>query len=212
MRALRAAAAVAGMGLGCVAGAADAPTASSPSDPVDAVRSTRFSLDRLPFIPVPEIDTAPHSGLTLGLIPVVLSHNDRGQIDQILAPDIIHSQYFGWGARWRTFRYPSEDQRWSVVAGAKQLVEREFNAQYDLGLNRADRWSWNAHALLDRSGTDRFFGLGNESAHTGETTLEIALSKRRRGASAGCGQPSAFCDRPVPAGLPTFDWPRMTAT
>jgi hypothetical protein len=154
-----------------MAGTADSPGASSTSEPIDAVRSTRFSLDRLPFIPVPEIDTAPHSGVTVGLIPVMLSNNNGGQIDQILAPDIIHSQYFGWGARWRTFRYPSDDERWSVVAGAKQFVEREFNAQYDLGLNRADRWSWSAHAMYDRSGTGRFYGLGNESPRTGETTF-----------------------------------------
>lgn len=127
--------------------------------------------ERLPFLPVPEIDTAPNSGVTLGLIPVVLSNNAKGQIDQILAPDIIHSQYFGWGARWRTFRYPSEDERWSVVAGAKQYVEREFDAEYDLGLNRDDRWSWVAHALYDRSGTGRFYGLGNASLRSNETNF-----------------------------------------
>jgi outer membrane translocation and assembly module TamA len=128
-------------------------------------------LDALPFLPVPEIDTAPYSGLTVGLIPVVLSTNDKGEIDRILAPDIIYSQYFGWGARWRIFRNPSEDEKWSVVGGAKESVEREFDANYSLGLLRNSAWSWNAHVVYDRSGTGRFYGLGNASLHADETAF-----------------------------------------
>jgi outer membrane protein assembly factor BamA len=130
-----------------------------------------LDLDNLPFIPIPEIDTSPHSGVTLGLIPVVLSHNAQGEINRILAPDIIHSQYFGWGARWRSFHYPSDDEKWSVVAGAKQRIEREFDAEYELGLRRTADWSWIAHAVYDRSGTGRFFGLGNDSLLSNQTSF-----------------------------------------
>ncbi|HEV2220273.1 MAG TPA: BamA/TamA family outer membrane protein [Casimicrobiaceae bacterium] len=149
--------------------AANDPSApQSPSPAGTAAAATTggprgFEIGKLPFIPIPEIDTGPQSGLTLGLLPVVLSNNARGEIDRILAPDIIHSQYFGWGARWRTFSYPSDDEKWSVVAGAKQRVEREFDAEYDQGMRRDGDWSWIAHAMYDRSGTGRFFGLGNHS-------------------------------------------------
>lgn len=143
----------------------------SPSDTPFSSVSRGSAVGRLPFIPIPEIDTAPDSGVTLGLIAVVLSNNPQGEIDRILAPDIIHSQYFGWGARWRTFRYPSEDRKWSVVAGLKQSVEREFDAEYDAGLLRASDWSWSAHAVYDRSGTGRFFGLGNNSQLRDESTF-----------------------------------------
>ncbi len=122
-----------------------------------------LDLSSLPFLPVLEIDTAPQSGLTLGLIPVVLSNNAQGEISQILAPDIIHSQYFGWGARLRVFQNPSDDEKLHVVAGAKQSVEREFDAEYAIGLRRNESWSWTTHAMYDRSGTGRFFGLGNDS-------------------------------------------------
>lgn len=129
------------------------------------------SLGDLSFIPIPEIDTAPDSGVTLGLIPVVLSTNARGEIDRILAPDVIHSQYFGWGASWRTFRYPSADRKWSLDAGVKERVERGIDAEYDAGLLRTSDWSWSVHALYDRSGTGRFYGLGNASRLSGETTF-----------------------------------------
>lgn len=147
--------------LGCtILGCAALPARASPD-----------LFNELPFIPIPEIDTAPDSGVTLGLIPVVLSDNDAGEIDRILAPDVIHSQYFGWGATWRTFRYPSEDRKWSIVAGAKERVESEFDAEYDAGLLRASDWSWTVHAFYERDGTGRFYGLGNRSTLDDETTF-----------------------------------------
>ena len=123
-----------------------------------------------PFIPIPEIDTEPHSGLTLGVIPVWLRTNSRDQIERIIAPDVIHSQYFGWGARMREFGYPSEDTQWSVVGGLKQRVEREFDAQYLGGQTRSGPLSWSLEAIYDRSGIPRFFGIGNQSLHANETS------------------------------------------
>jgi outer membrane protein assembly factor BamA len=55
------------------------------------------------------------------------------------------------------------DTQWSVVGGAKQRVESEFAAQYETGRLRNDRWSFAARAVYDRSGTPRFYGIGNHS-------------------------------------------------
>jgi surface antigen Omp85-like protein len=123
-----------------------------------------------PFIPIPEIDTEPHNGLTLGVIPTWLRTNARDEIEQIIAPDIIHSQYFGWGSRMRILGYPSADTQWSVVGGLKQRVEREFDGRYLTGLTRTGAVSWSIEAIYDRSGTPRFFGLGNQSVRTNETS------------------------------------------
>ena len=137
--------------LGCAyaVGAAEsrAPLAASPASASPAVSSPTglarwFDPATAPFIPIPEIDTAPHSGLTLGVIPTVLHNNERGEIDRILAPDLIHSQYFGWGSRMRIFGYPSADTQWSVVGGLKQRVERELDAVYATGQTRMDRYTW----------------------------------------------------------------------
>jgi hypothetical protein len=158
------------------------PMAAAPAEPTAPVQAPPapepatgiarwFDPDSAPFIPVPEIETSPQSGVTVGVIPVFLSTNRKGEIDQILAPDIIHSSYFGWGARWRTFRNPSEDERWSVVGGGKEHAEREFDAEYDLGLLRERDWSWVLHAMYDRSATGRFYGVGNDSPKSGETTF-----------------------------------------
>jgi len=122
-----------------------------------------------PFIPVPEIDVDPVGGVTEGLIPVWLTLDDNDEIRRIIAPDIIHSQYFGYGARGRVFSYPSKDSQWTVVGGGKQRVEREFDALYVEGLSRSDLWTWSLHTNFDRSGTARFYGIGNDSLPTDQT-------------------------------------------
>jgi outer membrane protein assembly factor BamA len=122
------------------------------------------------FVAIPEIDTAPHSGLTLGVIPAFLTTNANSEIERIVAPDVIHSQYFGWGSRARVFAYPSSDVEWSVVGGLKQHVEREFDARYADGLTRTGRYSWSFETIYDRSGVPRFYGLGNDTQRAGETS------------------------------------------
>ena len=123
-----------------------------------------------PFIPIPAIDTEPHSGLTLGVIPTWLRTNSRNEIERITAPDIIHSQYFGWGAHMRVLCYPSADTQWSVEGGLTQRVEREFDGRYLTGQTRTGAVSWSIEAIYDRSGTPRFFGFGNQSLRADETS------------------------------------------
>jgi hypothetical protein len=114
-----------------------------------------------PFIPIPEIDTDPYSGTTLGLIPTWLSTNQQDEIERIIAPDVIHSEYFGWGSRLRIFGFPSADSQWSLVGGGKERVEREFDGQYVTGQTRSGAYSWSVEAIYDRSGVPRFYGIGN---------------------------------------------------
>jgi len=153
------------------AAAAAAETEASPAAGPPASKIGRsFDPATAPFIPIPEIDIAPNSGLTLGVIPTVLRTNARNEIETIIAPDIIHSEYFGWGSRARVFSYPSDDTQWSVVAGLKQHVEREFDATYATGQTRRDRYTWSVEAIYDRSGTSRFFGIGNDTLQSSETS------------------------------------------
>jgi outer membrane protein assembly factor BamA len=148
----------------CLAG-----TAHAGADPAPSGIQRWFDPQTSPFIPVPEIDLDPNSGTTLGLIGVWLKTNEHGEVRQILAPDVIYNPYFGYGARARIFAFPSADTQWSVVGGAKQRVEREFAAQYESGRLKSSRWSFLYQAIYDRSGTARFFGIGNETHPSAES-------------------------------------------
>lgn len=142
-----------------------APPASPPSgigrwlDPATA-----------PFIPIPEIDLDPQSGVTLGLFATFLGLNDRGEIERITAPDLFHSQYFGWGAGLSLYGFPSQDNQWVVLGSLTERIERSFDGRYLAGQTRTTPLTWSMEAIYDRSGTARFFGIGNETPDNGEST------------------------------------------
>jgi hypothetical protein len=122
-----------------------------------------------PFIPVPEIDVDPNSGTTLGLLPVWVQTDDNHQIRRIIAPDLLHNPYFGYGAHGRIFAYPSVDEQWSVVAGVQQRVERGVDLEYEAGREREQRLSVAGSLVYDRNGSPRFYGIGNDSPAIAQT-------------------------------------------
>src|SRR6266403_111577 len=105
-----------------------------------------FDPETAPFLPVPEIATNPNGGTTIGILPVWLRTDEHHVIRRIIAPDFLHSPYFGFGFHARMYSYPSQDEQWSLLAGAKQRVEREFDAeeqslvQAQIGLNLSNAW------------------------------------------------------------------------
>lgn len=126
-----------------------------------------------PFIPVPEIDHDPNSGLTLGLIPTWLVTDDKQQINKIIAPDVLYNPYFGYGIRGRIYSFPSDDSQWSTVAGAKERVESEFDSEYQTGRSRNTTLSFNTSVVYDRSGTPRFYGIGNSTPQSDQTNYTL---------------------------------------
>jgi outer membrane protein assembly factor BamA len=122
-----------------------------------------------PFIPVPLISVDPDSGTTLGLIPTWVKTNENREISRIIAPDVLYNPDFGVGVHGRVYGYTSADEQWSLVSGIKERVEREFDAEYQRGRLREDRWSINTSVIYDRSGVPRFYGIGNETPLSAQT-------------------------------------------
>jgi hypothetical protein len=128
-----------------------------------------FNPSTAPFIPVPSVGVDPNSGTTLGILPVRVHADEQHDIDRIIAPDVLHNTYFGWGGHARVYAYPSQDEQWSVIAGIKQRVERGVDAEYQGGRLREHRWSIASSLIYDRDGSPRFYGIGNESTARAQT-------------------------------------------
>jgi hypothetical protein len=165
-----AAAAAAAQEVPPAAAPAQAPAVPAPAATPRAGLARWLDPDTAPFIPVPEIDLDPQSGATLGVIFTVLDVSEGGEIERITAPDVFHSQYFGWGAGLSVYGFPSEDAQWLLLGSLKQHVEHDFDARYLAGLTRASALSWSVEAIDNRSGTARFFGIGNETPDQNEST------------------------------------------
>jgi outer membrane protein assembly factor BamA len=98
------------------------------------------------------------------VLPVWLQTSDQHEITRIIAPDLLRNPYFGVGTDFRVFEYPSSDEQWSVLAGIKERVERHLEHEFQKGRLRETPWSVNTSLIFDRSGTSRFYGIGNDSA------------------------------------------------
>lgn len=132
-----------------------------------------------PFVPIPEVGTDPNGGTTVGLLPVFLHENPQGDIDKIIAPDVTYNPYLGYGAHARFFSYPSHDTQWYGVLKLKERIERGADFSYGSGLTRQTTWSEAGELLYDRTGTYRFFGIGNHSppaAQTNYTNEQVLLN------------------------------------
>jgi len=141
---------------------AQGPIPPPPAEPSKGL-SRWFNPATAPFIPVPEIAVDPNGGTTLGLIPTWVKTDENHQVRRIIAPDVIYNANFGWGVHGRIYQYSSGDEQWSLVAGIKERVEREFDAEYQRGRLREERWSFSASVVYDVDGTPRFYGFGNDS-------------------------------------------------
>ena len=141
---------------------AQGPIPPPPAAPSKGL-SRWFNPATAPFIPVPEIAVDPDSGTTLGVIPTWVKTDENNQVRRIIAPDLIYNAHFGWGTHGRVYGYTSGDEQWSLVAGFKERVEREFDAEYQRGRLREERWSFSASVVYDVDGTPRFYGFGNDS-------------------------------------------------
>lgn len=122
-----------------------------------------------PFIPVPLIATDPNSGVTVGLLPTWLETNEQHEIDRIIAPDVQYNPYFGYGAHGRVLEFPSPDVQWSVTAGLNERVQRLLDLEFEKGLLREHRWSYDLSMIYQRDGTPRFYGIGNDTSEYAAT-------------------------------------------
>jgi len=137
---------------------------------LDSVSGT---LEKLPFIPIPEIATDPNSGTTVGLMPVKLFENANGDVQHVLEPDLNYNKVLGVGGEFRLFNYPSADSEWYVVAGGSEKIDREVDLDYATGLTRNHLLSFEARFYFARDSSRRFFGIGNGSASHDESNYTL---------------------------------------
>lgn len=121
------------------------------------------------FIPVPEIIVSPNTGITGGVLGVLLFAREDKTISNILAPDIRYNDITGVWPTIRWFGYPDARQKYFLVAGkatkhgdffdAEYVAEQRFDGLLDFRLN----------LRRDEDPFERFYGFGNETKDGDET-------------------------------------------
>jgi hypothetical protein len=123
------------------------------------------------LVPVPEVATDPNSGVTVGVLAAMLFTNKQGEINNILAPDIITNPTLGPGGTFRYLGYPSADEQYYVIAGFERKIARHVDLDYAIGRTHLKDFSFEAHFFFERDPTERFFGIGNSSSQGNETNF-----------------------------------------
>lgn len=121
------------------------------------------------FVPVPEVATDPNQGTTYGILPVLLFNDEHQHIHDIFAPDITSNTIMGPGGTFRYLSYPSEDTQWYATGGLAQRIARRVDLYFATGRAHTERWSFEGRFYFERDPTERFFGIGNQTQHSGQT-------------------------------------------
>ena len=121
------------------------------------------------LVPVPEIESDPNSGVTYGVLAAMLFTNKQGDIDNILAPDIISNSTLGPGGTFRYLGYPSSDEQYWVIAGFEEKIARHVDLEYATGRMHQSRFSFVGRFFFERDPTERFYGIGNSSSEGNES-------------------------------------------
>jgi hypothetical protein len=99
--------------------------------------------------------------------------DEQSQIRKIIAASVDYNSYFGAGVGLSIYGYRSEDTQWTAIAGVNQHVERNVDYDYQTGRLRNTTRSFDARAVYDRSGTPRYYGIGNNSPIYNETDYTL---------------------------------------
>jgi hypothetical protein len=121
------------------------------------------------LFPVPEIATDPNSGTTIGILPVFLFNDSNGEIKNIVAPDVAFNTILGATGNFRYLAYPSSDTQYYLMGGGSQNIARRVDLYYATGRDRDKWWSFEGRFFFEKDPTERFYGLGNNSAQGAET-------------------------------------------
>jgi outer membrane protein assembly factor BamA len=106
----------------------------------------------------------------------VLFKDEADHVRSILAPSVTYNDIRGLTGTFRYFDYPSPPERFELVAGYSETIERKLDVHYrNLGLF-ANRFHADVQFLFDRDATVRFFGLGPNTKKVDETNMTLEVT------------------------------------
>lgn len=124
---------------------------------------------RLRIIPLPVVATSPNSGLTVGVLPVILF--DEGErLSTIMAPRILYNEISGVQGVFEMRRYFTRERVGLLRIGAStegmQDHKVEFRDRFDEGRKR-----YKITSIYEADLTRRFWGLGADSDEDDESSF-----------------------------------------
>jgi hypothetical protein len=120
-------------------------------------------------IPLPVIASSPNEGITAGALTAFLIHNNRDEINTMLAPQVNQNDKFGITASLYGAFYPSPDRNVELNLSQSGKVNHAYEIRVrDITLLEK-KLELNAYVFKLADGSSRFFGFSAKSPQQQET-------------------------------------------
>jgi hypothetical protein len=134
-----------------------------------------FTSDNKAFgqVHLPVIASNPNSGVTYGVLPVWLAHNDRHEITRIFAPMLTYNQTYGVALSGSFYDYPSADMKLKAILESSERSNRRASVLYDDRSLFGGRATMLIDTNLEADGGVQFYGVGPASTRSSEASERL---------------------------------------
>ncbi|HJT19668.1 MAG TPA: BamA/TamA family outer membrane protein [Nitrospira sp.] len=120
-------------------------------------------------IPLPAVSYNRNEGYWVGGLAPILKANEKGDIEDIWAPQYLYNQYVGNEGSLSYYGYPSDKEQYQVLAWYAQKVDRGIEFAYkNIGMG-GGRYIFAVEGSAFKNPFARFFGFGNGTTEGQET-------------------------------------------
>ncbi len=158
---------------------AAAPAAAAPApDAADRVlrdAAAAFTSESKVFgeVHFPVIASNPNAGMTYGVLPVWLVHNDRHEIVQIFAPMFAYNHTYGAAFSGSYFYSPTGDRKLRVLLEKSQRSNQRASVRYEDHALFDGRATLLVDTNIEADGGQRFYGVGPDSRVSQEASERL---------------------------------------
>ncbi|MSM40138.1 MAG: BamA/TamA family outer membrane protein [Geobacter sp.] len=146
--------------------------------------TTMVPRDRLPYplatsespeevktvvVPLPVIASSPNEGITGGALTAFLLHNNKDEINALVAPQVNFNKNFGVTTSLYGAFYPTTTSSWEINLSQSTKVNNDYEARLIDKTLLAGKLELNAFAYHLTDGSARFFGFQSDSRTADET-------------------------------------------
>jgi outer membrane protein assembly factor BamA len=121
------------------------------------------------YIPLPAFTYNRNEGYWVGGLMPILKSNDKGDLQDIFAPQYLHNQDIGETISLNYFGYPSDTEQYSAVASYSTKIQRDIDLNYKNVAAGGGRYILAGQVTFFKNAFRRFFGLGNHASEGNET-------------------------------------------
>ncbi|MBM4287609.1 MAG: hypothetical protein FJ135_05600 [Deltaproteobacteria bacterium] len=122
------------------------------------------------LFPLPVIGTDPNSGNDFGFLPVWVFPRDDEAIGMILAPSAIYNDNAKTSLAFRLLAYPSPEVHYRAVVDPSTHIQSFYEFAYEKTADQPKEWSYKALFVYDCDIFPRFYGFGNASSASNQTS------------------------------------------